>query len=116
MRQRAVIQQGLEVLNRRPGTPRGSQVGPPCRNFSLALETGRFIGIAEEDRICLLCNLEEIESEVHLLFYCPLYDVIRHLLFSKMTSLCVNFFWLDDYEKLELCFSKGIFFLVTFFK
>ena len=80
----------------------------------LALETDRFIGISEEDRVCLLCDLEEIESEVHFLFYCPLYDDVRHQLFSKMSSICVNFFWLDDYEKLELCFSKGIFFLSAF--
>ena len=80
----------------------------------LALETGRFIGTPEEDRICLLCDLEEIESEIHFLFYCPLYDAIRHQLFSKMTSICVNFFWVDDYEKLEMCFSKGIFSLAAF--
>ena len=80
----------------------------------LALETGRFVGTPEEDRLCLLCDLEEIENEVHFLFYCPLYDELRHRLFVKMSSICVNFFWLDDYERLELCFSKGIFFLADY--
>ena len=80
----------------------------------MALETGRFIGTPEEDRLCLLCDLEEIENEVHFLFYCPVYDELRHRLFVKMSSICVNFFWLDDYERLELCFSKGIFFLADY--
>ena len=68
----------------------------------------------EEDRKCLVCDLEEIENEIHFLFYCPLYDELRHLLFSKMTNICGNFFWLDEYDKLELCFRKGIFALADF--
>ena len=80
----------------------------------LALETGRFIGTPEEDRICCVCDLEEIENEIHFLFYCPLYDELRHLLFSRMTTIYVDFFWLDDYKKLEFCFKKGIFGLADF--
>ena len=80
----------------------------------LALETGRFIGTPEEDRKCLVCDLGDIENEIHFLFYCPLYDELRHFLFCKMTTICSNFFWLNDYEKLELCFRKGPFALATF--
>ena len=42
--------------------------------LTLALETGRFIGIPEEDRICLLCDLEEIENEIH---FCSLLSSLR---------------------------------------
>ena len=80
----------------------------------LAIETGRFIGTPEEDRLCSLCNLMEVESEIHFLFHCSLYDELRGIFFQKMSSICEDFFWLDDYTKLEICFRKGTFCLAEF--
>lgn len=50
--------------------------------FPLTLETGRFNIVPEEERLCALCDLGEIESEVHFVFSCPLYDDLRHVLFG----------------------------------
>ncbi len=34
-------------------------------------------------------------------------DALTDVLFSKMSLLFDDFFYLDDYEKLELCFREG---------
>ncbi len=80
----------------------------------LALESGWFNDTPEEDRLCLLSDVGEIENEVHFLFCCPVYDDLREILFTKMSSIYADFFWLDEYEKLELCFRKGTFFVANF--
>ncbi len=49
------------------------------------------------------------------MFHCPIYDGIRSVLFRKMSSIIVDFFWLDDYEKLGLCFRSGTFFVTDLF-
>lgn len=50
----------------------------------LAVETGRFNDISEEDRVCFVCNFGETEKGIHFLFYCPSNDDLRDLLFRKM--------------------------------
>ncbi len=86
----------------------------------LALEAGGFNDTAEEDRLCLLCDLGEIEDEFHFLFCCPVYDDLREIIFTKMLSVVVDFSWLAEYETFEFhsvaliklsCFSS----LVDFF-
>lgn len=57
----------------------------------LATETGRFNATPEEERL-LLCELGELENEVHFLFYCPTYEDLRDVLFTKMSSVYVDFF------------------------
>ncbi len=39
---------------------------------------------------------------------------LREVHFTKMSSIYVDFFWLDEYEKLELCFRNGTFFYGRF--
>ena len=39
----------------------------------LEIETSRYQGIVRGDCKCKICNLDEIESELHFLFRCPLY-------------------------------------------
>ena len=80
----------------------------------LALETGRFNSIPEEERNCLFCELGEIENELHFLFYCPKYDGIREVFINKMCLIYDDFLELDDYEKTALCFSKGVFAVADF--
>ncbi len=75
------------------------------------LAIGRFISTPEEERFCL-CDLGETEGEIHFVFHCPLYDEIRNLFVRRMLSICANFSWLDDHERLDdLCFRTGLVFL-----
>ena len=62
----------------------------------------------------MFCELGQIENEIHFLFYCPKYVDIREVFVSKMSSICVEFLELDDYEKLEICFAKGTFVVADF--
>ena len=43
----------------------------------IRIETGRFIGEKVEDRLCRMCNQNQIENEIHFLFHYPLYNDIR---------------------------------------
>ncbi len=45
--------------------------------LSLRIETGRYTNLVVENRICQLCDMNEVENEAHFLFDCNLYDVIR---------------------------------------
>ena len=43
----------------------------------IRIETGRFVGLDENEQICEMCNQNEIEEEAHLLFSCDLYAPFR---------------------------------------
>lgn len=81
----------------------------------LPIETGRFRGEPEEQRLSLLCDLGQIEDEIHFKFHCPLYDEFRCVFFLKISVLNSSFFYLDDYEKLELSFKTGAFLSSQFY-
>lgn len=49
-----------------------------------------------------------------ILFYCSLYDDLKAALFSKMSLISEEFFWMNDYKKLELCVRKGAFCVADF--
>ena len=44
---------------------------------NLAIEKGRHENIPKENRKCIYCNMNAIESEFHFLLVCPLYNGIR---------------------------------------
>ena len=69
------------------------------------LETGRFMGMEEEDRICHLCDLQEIENEIHFILYCPFYHSIRQNLFDKVDKNN-EIIWFEDPERLPSPTSK----------
>ena len=62
----------------------------------LNIETFRFRNIALENRICEVCNLNEIEDEIHFLCVCPLYNDYRTLLFEKAGQSYPDFASLDN--------------------
>ena len=43
----------------------------------LAVETGRWTGLARTTRLCTMCSYGSIEDELHLLFECPAYEGLR---------------------------------------
>ena len=59
-------------------------------NHKLAIETGRYFKekIQTHLRQCKCCNNNAIESEMHVLYHCPLYDNLRTEFFGKVN--CKN--------------------------
>ena len=75
----------------------------------LAIEVGRFSAVPEENRICNVCDLKDVENEFHFMFYCTLHDDLRVLLFDAMQRAKLELFWEDDGQKLEWLFNFEIF-------
>ena len=48
-----------------------------CCNLNLPIETGRWENIPRENRLCQLCNLQNIGNEYHYLFECTNVDFER---------------------------------------
>jgi hypothetical protein len=48
-----------------------------CSAHRLMIEEGRFRNIDRDQRICLKCNMNEIETEYHFLLVCPFYRELR---------------------------------------
>ena len=48
-----------------------------CSSHDLMIESGRYRNIQRHDRVCPVCNLNEIEDEFHFLLICPLYYSLR---------------------------------------
>ena len=42
-----------------------------CSVHKLNVETGRHSDIAYKQRLCILCNMREIEDELHFVMKCP---------------------------------------------
>ena len=69
----------------------------------IRVETGRFINLPLKDRICQQCTHNDIEDEIHFLFYCPLYRVERNKFFTDMLVNCPHFLGMSDVDKLIYC-------------
>ncbi len=72
-----------------------------CGVVALSIETGRYTGVAEENRTCFNCN-DEVENEEHVLINCDLYADLRTNLFDNAVNISANFMGLTSTEK--LCF------------
>ena len=48
-----------------------------CRSNRLPIETGAFANVPREDRVCTLCDLNEIGDEYHYIFNCPCFVIQR---------------------------------------
>ncbi len=71
-----------------------------------SIETGRFRNIKLEDRLCTVCNLKNIESEIHLLFECPCYDELRAKWLQNVRNKCHEFDNLNVSDKLCIVFNQ----------
>ena len=43
----------------------------------IAVETGRYKSVPKHRRICELCNIDQVENEIHVLFECSFYEEER---------------------------------------
>ena len=74
----------------------------------LYIETGRYQAIPEENRICTMCCLGEVENEAHFLFYCPFYDDLRESLFRKLYEKSPEVIWERDEIRMKWLFNEGV--------
>ncbi len=61
------------------------------RVLPLAIETGRFKSIHVEETVCVLCIMNDIEDEMHMLCTCTLYQHIRIEMYNNVIYKNVNF-------------------------
>ena len=73
------------------------------REHSLAIERGlcRHTWLSREDRICAHCPQNEVESELHFLTYCQMYDHIRDTYFPQITQIHKEFQNKSNFDKLQ---------------
>lgn len=69
---------------------------------SLAIEKGRHrqTWLPREDRLCIYCKQGEVETELHFLTTCPLYQDIRDIYFPQITNTQREFENRTNIEKL----------------
>ena len=70
----------------------------------LNIETGQFRNQALDERLCTLCEFNEIEDESHFLFQCCLYDELRNEWVSHIVNKTANFLELDKINKFKVIF------------
>ncbi len=58
-----------------------------CRVAPVCLETGWYEGLILQERICSAFDMEEIESEIHVMNFCSLHNDIRATLHDAALSL-----------------------------
>lgn len=58
--------------------------------MKLRLETGRYNNEDLTNRVCMLCDDEEIENETHFLFECPAYSEERTKFFVELGEPCFD--------------------------
>ena len=69
-----------------------------CGTAPLRIETGRYEGLPVEDRKCPVCK-DCVESELHALLECPLYDEFRKPLIAQFVVKYEGFLCLSKDEQ-----------------
>ena len=59
-------------------------------NHKLMIEIGRYNQTTKDNRHCPFCGCNVMEDEVHFLFQCPTYSVIRNKFYYKVKTLIPN--------------------------
>ena len=70
----------------------------------IRIETGRFIGERIEDRLCRMCDQNQIENKIHFMFHCSLYNEIKHTVLSCLYEETI--ISKTDNEKLYLLMNQ----------
>ena len=72
----------------------------------LNIETGRFRNQPVQDRLCNLCEFNEIEDECHFLFKCSLYNDLRNDWIRNITDKTPDFVEMDTTTKFKVIFAN----------
>lgn len=68
---------------------RSAQAKFRCGVAHIRLETGRYEGLPENQRLCPFgCNV--VETEMHVILNCPLYNTYRNILMQKSILLSIT--------------------------
>jgi hypothetical protein len=72
---------------------------------SLAIEKGRQrqTSFSGEDRLCAHCPQNEVETELHFLTSCQIYDHIRETYSPQLTQIHKKFENKPNFDKLPMC-------------
>jgi predicted house-cleaning noncanonical NTP pyrophosphatase (MazG superfamily) len=62
------------------------------------IEKGRYSNLKPEDRICKLCNKNEVEDEFHFVMKCSFYKDLR----SKLLNCLKEIYDMEDLSDTEL--------------
>ena len=73
----------------------------------LRVETGRWIGLKREDRICGQCGLREVENVEYFVLRCSGLLREREVLMKRMAEVTAGFEEQSDEEKVALVLDEG---------
>ena len=73
--------------------------------LKLHVETGRFNNTKLEDRLCQICQQNEIEDEIHFLFDCTAYDAPRNSWIENIYKDCPHFHYFELEDQLKYIFE-----------
>ena len=77
-----------------------------CGVAPLAIETGRYLNLHVNQRVCFNCSTE-VEDEQHVFMRCPLYSELRDALFLYVENMYNNFGQMSENDKFNFLFSNG---------
>ena len=72
----------------------------------LAIETGRYINTPLEERLCTLCDINEVETEYHFVFVCRRYEDLRDNLLNILNLEKTYFISMSLADKFDMLFDK----------
>ena len=75
-----------------------------CGVAPIRIETGRYERLDYSDRTCYNCA-GEVESEMHVLLYCPVYQTLREDTLATLTSEFSDIDSFTDDQKLSAILS-----------
>ena len=67
----------------------------------LNIEIGRHRNLEIKDRLCTVCDLQEIENEIHFMCECPAYENFRNILYDNVKNIIENFEKCSNEEKFK---------------
>ena len=68
----------------------------------LHVETGRFSTKSRDQRVCKICHGDDVEDELHFLFFCEKYHDLRQKMYQKITKQYADFESKGELEKLQI--------------
>ena len=75
----------------------------------LTVETSRFTGIKRVDRVCPICDTNNVEDELHFLFTCPKFSDLRKIMFSKVLRYNNDFLNYNQIDQFQILCTFPLF-------